>query len=493
MSENIHEEIDLNDILKARREKLAALQQAGRDPYCETIFYVQKHTKEIVENFDKLEGTDTSVAGRIMSKRGMGKVIFADLQDRDGRIQLYIKADEIGDGYEDIKKLDLGDIVGVEGEVFRTQRGEISIKAKSVKLLSKSLQPLPEKFHGLKDTDLRYRMRYLDLIVNPEVRETFLMRSEIIREIRKYLDNKGFLEVDTPILNTIPGGAAARPFITHHNTLDIDMYLRIATELHLKRLIVGGFEKVYELGRIFRNEGMSVKHNPEFTTVELYQAYTDYEGMMRITEDLFVEVTKSVRGTLKISYQGTDVDLTPPWDRMTMIEAVKKFAGVDFGAVSTDKEAAALAKSVHVEIKEGATWGSILNEVFEEKVEENLVQPTFITEYPVEVSPLAKRKKDDPRLTERFELFITSRELANAFTELNDPIDQKARFEDQATALAAGNEEANMPDDDFVLALEYAMPPTGGMGFGVDRFVMLLTDSASIRDVLLFPTMKPME
>jgi len=484
---------ELNDILKARRDKLEALQGEGRDPYEETLFNVTNHSTDVTEHFDAMEGRTVSVAGRVMTKRGMGKVIFADLQDLKGKIQLYIKSDEIGEGYDEIKKLDLGDIVGVSGEVFRTQRGEISVKAKEVRLLSKSLQPLPEKFHGLKDTDLRYRQRYLDLIVNPDVRDTFVMRSAITREIRNYLDNKGFLEVDTPILNNIPGGATARPFITHHNTLDLDMYLRIATELHLKRLIVGGLERVYELGRIFRNEGMSVRHNPEFTTVEVYQAYTDYVGMMNLTEELITTVAQNVLGTLKIDYQGAEIDLTPSWNRMSMVESVKKYAGVDFDKFQNDKEAVSAAKSLHIEVEKDATWGEVLNEIFEAKVEENLIQPTFITDYPVEVSPLAKRKKDDPRLTERFELFITARELANAFSELNDPIDQKQRFQKQVEAREAGDEEANMMDDDFVLALEYAMPPTGGMGLGIDRLVMLLTNSASIKDVLLFPTMKPLK
>lgn len=492
MAENENnEELSLGELLQIRRDKLANLQKAGNDPFAITKFDVTHKAQEIIDNFDKLEGKDVSIAGRLMSKRGMGKVSFGDLADISGRVQLYISVDKLGEAYEPTKKLDIGDIIGVSGEVFRTQRGEISVKVKELTLLSKSLHPLPEKYHGLKDTDLRYRQRYVDLIVNPEVKDTFIKRSQIVRGIRSFLDNRGFLEVDTPVLNTIPGGANARPFTTHHNTLDLDMYLRIATELHLKRLVVGGLERVYELGRIFRNEGMSPRHNPEFTTVEVYQAYTDYNGMMDLTEDLVVSVAKEVCGSLQISYQGTEIDLTPKWTRITMIDAVKQYAGVDFDSFSSDEEARAAAKKVHVEVKKDATWGSVLNEIFEEKVEGNLVQPTFIIDYPVEVSPLAKRKSDDPRLTERFELFITQREIANAFSELNDPIDQKARFQAQVALRESGDQEANMMDDDFILALEYGLPPTGGMGLGVERLVMLLTDSASIRDVLLFPTMKP--
>ncbi len=493
MSENLNE-LDLSEILKIRREKLKELKNEGEDPF-QIVKYVRTHnTSEIIDGFENMEGSVVSIAGRIMSKRDMGKASFCDLQDREGRIQLYIKIDEIGEEvYNKIKKFDIGDIAGVRGEVFRTRRGEISIKVNEIILLSKSLQPLPEKWHGLKDTDLRYRQRYVDLIVNPEVKNTFIQRSRIIKAIRKFLDDRGYLEVDTPILNTIPGGAAARPFVTHHNTLDIDMYLRIATELHLKRLIVGGLEKVYEMGRIFRNEGMSIKHNPEFTTIELYEAYTDYAGMMDLTEQLISNVAQEVLGTTVIQYQGEEIDLTPNWDRMTMIEAVKKFTNVDFDSLDTDEAAQKAAKSIGIHVQKSDSWGEVLNTIFEERVEEHLVQPTFILDYPVEVSPLAKRKVDKPEMTERFELFITRREIANAFSELNDPIDQKERFLNQVKAREAGDEEANMMDDDFINSLEYGMAPTGGLGIGIDRLVMLLTDAYSIRDVLLFPTMKNRE
>lgn len=494
MAEIENEVLDLSEILQVRRDKLAALQNAGKDPFEITKYDVTNHAKELIDNFESYEGKHVSVAGRIMSKRGMGKASFCDLLDRTGKIQLYLRIDEVGEeNYEEIKKLDIGDIVGVEGEVFRTKRGEISIKGSKVTLLSKSLLPLPEKFHGLKDTDLRYRQRYVDLIVNPEVRDTFVKRTQIIKEMRAFLDERDFLEVETPMLNTISGGATARPFITHHNTLDLTMYLRIATELHLKRLIVGGFERVYEIGRNFRNEGMDIKHNPEFTSIELYQAYTDVNGMMDITEDMICHITEKVCGSLKITYQGEEIDMSRGWKRMTMIDAVKEYSGADFSKVTSDEDARYLAETVGVKVDPSATWGSCLSEVFEEKVEENLVQPTFITDYPVDVSPLAKRKKDDKRLTERFELFITRREYANAFSELNDPIDQKERFLKQVEARNNGDEEAGMMDDDFITALEYGLPPTGGMGLGVDRLVMLLTDSASIRDVLLFPTMKPLD
>jgi len=484
--------MELSEILKVRRDKLKELQDAGKNPF-EIVKYDKTHsTKEIVDNFDSMEGSMVSVAGRLMSKRGMGKASFCDLMDRDGKIQLYVRVNEVGEeAYAQFKKFDIGDIVGAKGEVFKTHKGEISVKVTEITLLAKSLQPLPEKWHGLKDIELRYRQRYVDLIVNPEVRNTFILRSKIIKSIRNFLDNRGFIEVETPILNTIPGGAAARPFITHHNTLDIDMYLRIATELHLKRLIVGGFEKVYEMGRIFRNEGMSIKHNPEFTTIELYEAYTDYKGMMELTEQMISAVAQEVLGTTKIQYQGEEIDLTPPWTKMTMIEAIKKYTNVDFEEYKTDEEARAAAKSLKVNVEDKHTRGEIINLVFEECVEEHLVQPTFIMDYPVEVSPLAKRKPENPALTERFELFITRREMANAFSELNDPIDQKERFIKQVEARAAGDEEANMMDEDFINALEYGMPPTGGLGIGIDRLVMLLTDSYSIRDVLLFPTMKP--
>lgn len=486
------EEQDLNEILKVRRAKLEELQKNNNDPFKIVKYEVTHSAKYIVDNFETMEGQFVSIAGRLMSKRGMGKAGFCDVQDRDGKIQIYVKVDEVGkDVYENFKKFDIGDIVGVKGEVFRTHKGEISVKVKEIILLSKSLQPLPEKWHGLKDVDLRYRQRYVDLIVNPDVRKNFIVRSKIIQSIRKFLDERGFLEVDTPILNTIPGGAAAKPFITHHNTLDIDLYLRIAPELYLKRLIVGGLEKVYEMGRMFRNEGMSVKHNPEFTLMEVYEAYTDYIGMMELTESLISTVAREVLGTTKISYQGQEIDLTPPWNRMTMIDAVKKYTGVDFNEIAGDEEARNIAKEKKVHIKEDMSKGEILNLMFEEFVEEHLIQPTFIMDYPVEVSPLTKRKPEQPSLTERFELFITSREMANAYSELNDPIDQKQRFISQMKKREAGDEEANMMDEDFILALEYGMPPTGGLGIGIDRLIMLLTDSYSIRDILLFPTMKP--
>jgi len=489
------QEEDLNEVLRVRRAKLKELQQNGRDPFKIVKYNVTHSSGQIVNDFENFEGKEVSVAGRLMSKRGMGKASFCDLQDRSGKIQLYVRLDAIGaEPYEEFKKYDIGDIVGVEGTVFRTNKGEISIKVSKITLLSKSLRPLPEKWHGLKDVDLRYRQRYVDLIVNPEVRKTFVTRSKIIMAIRKFLDERGFLEVETPILNTIPGGANARPFITHHNTLGIDLYMRIAPELYLKRLIVGGLEKVYELGRMFRNEGMSIKHNPEFTMMEVYEAYNDYNGMMKLTEDLISTVAKEVLGTTKITYQGQEIDLTPPWNKMTMIEAVKKYTGVDFDQISSDEEArrAAAEKNLHVPGTQN-TKGEILNLFFEEFVEEHLVQPTFILDYPVEVSPLTKRKSDRPELVERFELFITAREMANAYSELNDPIDQKERFINQMKKREAGDEEANMMDEDYITALEYGLPPTGGLGIGVDRLIMLLTDSYSIRDILLFPTMKPKE
>ncbi len=499
MSENNREnqqiqQQDIGELMKVRRDKLAQLQEEGENPFDVTTYNQEVHTNEIHDNFDEMEGKQVSIAGRLMSKRVMGKASFFDLRDRNGKIQLYVTRDDMGeDVYKKFKKLDIGDLVGVTGEVFRTQKGEVSVRTNGYTLLSKSLLPLPEKFHGLRDTDLRYRQRYVDLIVNPEVKRTFELRSKIITAIRNYLDSRGYMEVDTPILNTIPGGAAARPFITHHNTLDIDMYMRIAPELYLKRLIVGGFERVYEMGRQFRNEGMDIKHNPEFTTMEVYQAYTDYEGMMNLTESLISTVAQEVLGTTKITYQGTELDLAPGWARMTMIESIKKFAGVDFAETTTDAEAEAMAKSVGIEVEKGMTRGEIINLAFEEKVEDNLVQPTFIYEYPVEVSPLAKRYKDNPAFTERFEVFILGCEYGNAFSELNDPIDQKERFMKQVEKREKGDEEANMMDDDFVTALEYGLPPTGGLGIGIDRLVMLLTDSASIRDVLLFPTMKPLD
>ena len=487
---NLAPEENVSEVVKVRREKLDALKKNGKNPFEITRFDDVLSSEHIKNNFDALEGTKVRVAGRILSKRVMGKASFFHIQDGAGRIQGYARKDVMGEEpYAEYKTYDIGDIVGLSGEAFRTNAGEISVKCHSVTLLSKSLLPLPEKFHGLKDMDLRYRQRYVDLIVNPEVKETFIKRSKIIKAIRDYLDEKGFMEVETPILHSTAGGAAARPFITHHNTLDIDMYLRIATELHLKRLIVGGFEKVYEIGRIFRNEGMDIKHNPEFTTMELYQAYTDYHGMMDLCEGLFAHCAKALYGTTKITYQGQEIDLTPPWNRITMNEAVRQHTGVDFAAAS-DEQARELAKKLGLDAG-NETMGKILSMAFDAFVEDKLVQPTFIIDYPVEISPLAKRKTDDPRFTERFELFITSRELANAFSELNDPIDQKQRFLDQLKEREAGDEEAHMMDEDFVNALEYGLPPTGGIGIGIDRMIMLLTDSYSIRDVLLFPTMKP--
>jgi len=486
---------DLSEILRIRREKLAALQSEGRDPFQETKFVVTRHAQEIKDNFDALEGSGVSIAGRLMSKRGMGKVSFCDLQDKSGRIQLYARKDEMAEeDYNRFKKYDIGDIVGVKGEVFRTQRGEMSVRAKEITLLSKSLLPLPEKFHGLTDKETRYRQRYVDLIVNPEVRRNFEVRSAFIKYLRNFLDNRGYMEVETPVLNTISGGATARPFITHHNTLDIDMYMRIATELPLKRLIVGGMERVYEVGRIFRNEGMDTKHNPEFTTVELYEAYADFNDMMDLFEALLSGAAKEIRGGYQVTWQGEEIDLTPGWPRMSMAEAVKRHLGVDFMAIADDAEAVAAAKGAGVDM-DGVepTWGHALYECFDQKVEGKLVQPTFITMHPVDVSPLAKRSPKDPRVTERFELFICRSEMGNAFSELNDPIDQRQRFQKEVEARAKGDDEAGMMDEDFLTALEYGMPPTGGLGIGIDRCVMLLTGSDSIRDVILFPTMKPIE
>lgn len=490
--QQLETEQELSEILRVRRDKLDALRQEGRDPYKVTSFPKEHTSAQIKDGFDTYEGKPVSVAGRIVSKRVMGKASFFHILDDAGQIQVYARRDVMGDEpYAEYKKLDIGDIVGVTGEAFRTNAGEISVKADAVTLLSKSLQPLPEKWHGLKDTDLRYRQRYVDLIVNPDVKKAFYIRSKIFKYIRDFLDDKGFIEVETPILQDSAGGATARPFITHHNTLGVDLYLRIATELHLKRLIVGGFEKVYEMGRIFRNEGMSTRHNPEFTTVELYQAYVGYEEMMRLCEDLFIYCADKVLGTRVLTYQDVEISLEAPWKRLTMIEAVKQQTGVDFDSISDDEEARREAKAAGIHFEGTPTKGELLYEAFEQKVEDTLIQPTFIYDYPLEVSPLAKRKPDEPWLTERFEVFIYGREMGNAFSELNDPDDQRARFMEQARKREAGDEEANMMDEDFVTALEYAMPPTGGMGIGIDRMVMLYTDSAAIRDVLLFPTMKP--
>ena len=489
------QEQDLSQILQVRRDKLTALQQAGKDPFEQTKFTVSAHVQEIKDRFDELEGQPVTVAGRLMSKRGMGKVSFCDMQDKTGRIQLYARKDEMDEAeYAEFKKYDIGDIVGVEGEVFRTQRGEMSVRCKHVTLLSKSLRPLPEKFHGLQDKELRYRQRYVDLIVNPDVKRNFEIRSRFIGYLRSFLDGRGYMEVETPVLNTISGGATARPFITHHNTLDIDMYMRIATELHLKRLIVGGLERVYEIGRIFRNEGMDTKHNPEFTTVELYEAYADFNDMMDLFEDFLSSAAMKLLGTYQVEWLGEQIDLAPGWRRLTMAEAVKEYLGVDFMAITDDAEAVAAAKSVGVDM-DGVepTWGHALYECFDQKIEGQLVQPTFITMHPVDVSPLAKRSPKDPRLTERFELFICRSEMGNAFSELNDPIDQKERFRKQVELRAKGDDEAGMMDEDYINALEYGLPPTGGLGIGVDRCVMLLTGADSIRDVILFPTMKPLD
>lgn len=485
---------DAGRLIQIRIDKLDELKEKGRNPFEIRKFERETLTDEINDNFESFEGKEVIIAGRMMSKRDMGKSAFCDVQDRNGKIQVYTRKDKIGEeSFEDFKKFDIGDLIGVKGEVFKTKMGEISIKSSEVILLAKSLLPLPEKYHGLKDVDLRYRQRYVDLIVNPEVKDTFIARSKIIAKMRNFLDSLGYIEVETPILNSIAGGASAKPFVTHHNTLDMDMYLRIAPELYLKRLIVGGLEKVYEIGRLFRNEGMSIKHNPEFTTIELYEAYKDYNDMMQLTENMISEICMELHGTTKISYQGEEIDLKPPFKRITMIDSIKEYAGIDFEGVKTLDKAKQLAKSVHVDAKEEESVGNIINLVFEEKVEENLLEPTFIIDYPVEVSPLAKRKPEKPEFVERFELFITRRELANAFSELNDPMDQRERFEKQVELREKGDEEANMMDTDYIRALEYGLPPTGGLGIGIDRLVMLLTDSYSIRDVLLFPTMKPKE
>ncbi|HHU05212.1 MAG TPA: lysine--tRNA ligase [Clostridiales bacterium] len=487
-------EENLSEILQIRRDKLKKLQDEGRDPFAITKFKFNAYSTDIKNNYETMENQTVSLAGRIMSKRDMGRAFFCDLQDSKGRIQLYITIGDLGEScYSDFKKWDIGDIIGVEGIVFRTRRGEISVHVKSVTLLTKSLQPLPEKFHGLTNQELRYRQRYVDLIVNPEVKRNFEIRSKFIKHIRDYLDSRGYIEVETPVLNTISGGANARPFVTHHNALNLTMYMRIATELHLKRLIVGGMDRVYEIGRIFRNEGMSTKHNPEFTSVELYQAYADYHDMMDLFEELLSSAAKEILGTYELEWQGYNINLTPGWPRITMAEAVKQHTGVDFMSINTDEEALEAAKSLNIELPKEKTWGNLLYECFDQLVESKLIQPTFILDHPVEVSPLAKKSQKDPRLTERFELFICRSEMGNAFSELNDPVDQKERFRRQVELRAAGDEEAGMMDEDFINALEYGMPPTGGLGIGIDRVVMMLTNSDSIRDVILFPTMKPLE
>lgn len=489
--QNAQPEVNVNELIKVKRQKLADLQAADKDPFQVMKYDVTHHTKDIKDNFEELEGKVVSIAGRIMSKRVMGKASFMNVQDKLGNVQSYVQRDVLGeDAYKEFKKYDIGDIIGLKGEIFKTHAGEISVRANEITLLSKCLQVLPEKYHGLTDTDTRYRQRYVDLMMNPEVRDTFIKRSLIIREIRNFLDRRDYIEVETPVLTKNAGGAAARPFMTHHNSLDEDLNLRISLELYLKRLIVGGLERVYEIGRVFRNEGLSVRHNPEFTLLELYEAYTDYHGMMDLTEDLFRTVAQNVLGTTVISYDGVEIDLGKPFERITMLDAVKKYANVDFNEIKTDEEAKALAKERHIAFEDRHKKGDILNLFFEEFVEENLVQPTFVLDHPVEISPLTKKKPENPDYVERFELFVTKREMANAYSELNDPIDQRERFVAQEALKAAGDEEANSMDEDFLNALAYGMPPTGGIGIGIDRFVMLLTDSAAIRDVLLFPTMK---
>lgn len=488
------QEPDLNQLRKVRREKLADLQNNGKDPFVITKYDQTHHSQEIKDNFDELEGKTVSIAGRMMSKRVMGKASFCNVQDLKGNIQSYVARDSVGeDAYKEFKKMDVGDVVGIVGEVFRTKTGEISIHAASVTLLSKSLQILPEKFHGLTNTDIRYRQRYVDLIMNPDVKDTFVKRSKILSAIRRYLDSEGFMEVETPMLVSNAGGAAARPFETHFNALDEDFKLRISLELYLKRLIVGGMERVYEIGRVFRNEGLDTRHNPEFTLMELYQAYTDYHGMMDLTENLYRTVAQEVLGTTKIVYNGVEMDLGKPFERITMVDAVKKYAGIDFNEIKTTEEAKALAKEKGIEFEDRHKKGDILSLFFEEYVEEHLIQPTFVMDHPIEISPLTKKKPENPEYTERFEFFMNGWEMANAYSELNDPIDQRERFRAQEELLAQGDEEANTTDEDFLNALEIGMPPTGGIGFGIDRMCMLLTDSAAIRDVLLFPTMKPVK
>ncbi|MCR6545283.1 lysine--tRNA ligase [Dehalobacterium formicoaceticum] len=484
-------DLELNEQMRVRIGKMNDLKELGVDPFG-TKYERTSTSNQIITNFEAMEHQQVRIAGRILAIRGHGKVSFAELSDNDGKIQIYIRRDDVGEEqFQVFQKLDIGDIIGVEGKVFRTKRGEISVALEKLTLLSKSLRPLPEKWHGLKDVELRYRQRYVDLIVNPEVKRVFELRSKIIRAMRRYLDEKGFLEVETPTLHNIPGGATARPFITHHNALDLELYMRIALELHLKRLIVGGMEKVYEIGRVFRNEGISIRHNPEFTLMELYQAYADYDDMMEITENMIAHIAQEVLGTTKITYQGEEIDLTPPWPRLPMLAAISKYAGIDFTTIQSDEEARAAAEKLGIHVEKDATRGKVIEAVFEEKVESHLVQPTFIIDFPVEISPLAKRKSDDPSLTYRFEVFIYARELANAFSELNDPLDQLGRFQEQMKMRDAGDDEAQMLDEDFIRALEYGMPPTGGLGIGVDRLVMFLTDSSSIRDVILFPTLRP--